>query len=180
MKSGILNAVEAKKTFAARIRIVATAILTMLCVVLPLFALPAAETEAAKYSLPKNREVDAPSRKDICGVYSIKLSNKQQGRTLQGTMTIRPESGTEYYTITVSGEVASEFRNIKMFYNPKTGKSGTQYLRNDNKQRSSGLEFRGSGNSIRINGFWVGANEVFYSFTGNKISGLKPESGAAR
>ena len=55
MKSGILNAVEAKKTFAARIRIVATAILTMLCVVLPLFALPAAETEAAKYSLPKNR-----------------------------------------------------------------------------------------------------------------------------
>ena len=75
MKSGILNAVEAKKTFAVRIRIVATAILTMLCVVLPLFALPAAETEAAKYSLPKNREVDAPSRKDICGVYSIKLSN---------------------------------------------------------------------------------------------------------
>ena len=179
MKSGILNAVEAKKTFAARIRIVATTILTVLCVVLPLFALPAAETEAAKYSLPKNREVDAPSREDICGVYSIKLSNKQQGRTLQGTMTIRPESGTEYYTITVSGEVASEFRNIKMGYNPKTGMSATEYLDKDNKQRGCGQQFRGSGNSIRMEGGLVGANKLIYIFTGNKISGLKPESGAA-
>ncbi len=179
MKSGILNAVEAKKTFAARIRIVATTILTVLCVVLPLFALPAAETDAAKYSLPKNREVDAPSREDICGVYSIKLSNKQQGRTLQGTMTIRPESGTEYYTITVSGEVASEFRNIKMGYNPKTGMSATEYLDKDNKQRGCGQQFRGSGNSIRMEGGLVGANKLIYIFTGNKISGLKPESGAA-
>ena len=155
---------QAKKHNTFRTGFIGTAILTVLWVVLSLFAIPCTGAEAA------------PSREDICGVYSI--SAKMEYATGHGTMTIRLRGNN--YTVSYGGEDLSEYRHRSFNYNPVTGRAEVTFYNDKITDGPYGpgvdtavLNFSGSGNNITLTG-----TDGLFRLSGRRIRAIAAEPGA--
>ena len=161
-----LSSKQAKKLYGLRKRLVGTALLTVLWVLLSLFALPCKGAEAA------------PSREEICGAYSISATFiDHKGEVAahgQGTMTIRMRNNS--YTVTYGGEDMANYMHSTFDYNSDTGRASLQYYDDKGKLQSAELTFSGSGNGVTIKGTTgkIKAHNGYFKISGRMTRALPP------